>query len=121
MNRQFTLSCLRKFWPVAGDWGIQIQFSLIDEPMGAQSRDALTCRIDIDDRVAGPWRLRVSAREPSPQVHDHSLIDADGGRSANLAPLSKILDERVFDAIECRIAVSVNLHRRPRSYFTSAG
>src|SRR5580704_16743682 len=43
VNRQFALSCLRELGPVTGYRGIQIQFSLIDEPMGAQSSDALTC------------------------------------------------------------------------------
>src|SRR5260370_15798454 len=110
MDGQFTLSCLGKFGPVASYRRIQIQLSLIDEPMGAESREALTCRIDIDDCAPAPRRLRVSTRKPSPEIHHHSLVDADGNRSAYLVPLFAIPGERVSNLLERRVAVSVDVH-----------
>src|SRR6266478_5297269 len=110
MNRQFALSCLRKLRPVAGYRRIKIQLSLIDEPMRAESREALACGIDIDDRIAAPRGLSRLARDSGPEIHHHLLVDADGDRRARLASLSKILRERVLNAFEPRIAVSMNLH-----------
>jgi hypothetical protein len=109
---QLRLARLRKLGPVAGDGRVEIDETLVDEPVQRERGEALGRRVDIHERVAleGPRALGIAMT--GPEIDDELALECRRDSGAELVPGCELALERVAHPRERGMTRAVDLDRR---------
>jgi hypothetical protein len=104
----FAFCC--KFWPVARNRGIDVEFSPVSQHQADEEGHGLGRRPDIDQGVFGPWNKTRLVAGSTPQVKgDFAFVD-NAQRGADVLAGVELRLEDVSDGLEPVAAESVKLY-----------
>lgn len=100
----------RKFRPVTGDRGVQLQLALGHQLQGGDGSESLGAGKQIGDGIAVPGFSTVPVSRTGPQIDHRPTADLDAQRRAALLGIIEQCCEGFAYRLELKFIMALNLH-----------
>ena len=107
-NGDITLAGLGELRPILRDRRVEVEASLLGQPMGAERDQAFGRRGDVDQCVTVPLALAIERVPATPEVDDRLAVEIDGDCRADFVTLAEVALECLADSVELWVVPAVD-------------